>query len=266
MPRLSILLILLSIVGYALILCTVRANNTGASCANAQIGFTGGQDSICQIDSAYCNYVNVVYKQCGTCRVMQATPVAGGSCDCDARTSYCSQKSDQGSGQCLSYTMLNQFCTMDSDCQTTVTRSLPSGGSVQLPDEHLFCVNSACKPCNPATWNSGNVTCPGYSATLSSSLGRYATTSRLSAVVYTCLSNGDIVFLQDTVDYDYGYPCGNRALWPQNCNPSPSPSLAASPSASKLKNSGAGSLTPYVVAVVFILSFLAALHTALHDE
>ena len=218
-----------------------------------------GQDAGCDIDSPYCNYAEGGQsKLCGTCRVRQQLSNYGGNCDCDPRTQYCSQASDQTSGQCVDYTTLNVNCINDDNCQTTVVRALPSGGSVTLTNEKLFCVAGRCKPCQPTEWqaavgalDNSSITCAGYTAQVSSMLGRYATASRLSAVEYTCTADGDIVLVQPTVDYNYEYPCGDRALWPSQCVTA-SPSLAPSARASAGANSGAAAPRLAMVSLMFV--------------
>jgi hypothetical protein len=114
---------------------------------------------------------------------------------------------------------------------------LPDGTTtVTLTNEKLFCVNGVCKPCNPTEWAAqigtlgvAALTCPGYSESISTNIARYATASRLSGSSYTCTTDGDFVWLNTTVDYNYQYPCGNRALWPGGCGNTPTPSSSPAP-------------------------------------
>jgi hypothetical protein len=223
------------------------ASNIGTSCVNAQIGTLGGQDRACDIDSPYCTYQAGLDKYCGTCRVMQSLPVAGGSCDCDARTQYCSQASDAGGGQCLDYTMLNKQCLSNDNCKNTAQRIFYSGGYVTLTNERLFCINGFCKPCNYTAWT-GWQACAGYDYTLSLNIGRYASQTRLPPWTYTCMPNGDLVVDNTTVDYGYGYPCANQNQYLSCVTPSPSPG--------PISNSPAGAAVPCGVAalVLFLLA------------
>lgn len=226
-----------------LFLCAaVLASNQNAQCNNAQIGSYGGQDRPCDIDSPYCNYQAGLVKACGTCRVMQSLSVAGGSCDCDARTQYCSQASDQSGGQCVDYTMLNSPCVSNNDCKNTADRITYSGNFVTLTNERLFCINSVCKPCDPAAWTPWQA-CAGYDYTLSTRMGRYATETRLPPWVYTCMSNGDLVVDNTTVDYGYGYPCANQQLYYQCVTSTPS----ASPG--PVQNNLASAIVPMICGV-----------------
>lgn len=233
---------------FALLFGVALSANLGAICVNAQINLVNQMDTVCEIDSPYCVYNKIIDKVCASCRVIVSLPSYGGSCECDARTTYCSQ-SDNSGGFCLLYSMLNNPCTNDAQCQSTVVRDLPSGGTVILTEERLFCVNNKCKPCSPTLWNStvgagASLTCAGYSASISSAINRYATATRLSGIEYTCSNDGEIVYLQDVVDYNYQYPCGDRANWPSGCTPSPSVGPNSSPSS-----------TPSSAAGLFVVSF-----------
>jgi hypothetical protein len=230
------------------VLCTAAlASNQNALCVNAQIGTLGGQDRMCDIDSPYCNYQNGPSKRCGECRVMQSLPVAGGSCECDARSQYCSQASDFSGGQCEDYTMLNKQCVSNNDCKNTASRITYSGNYVTLTNERLFCVSGMCKPCDPAAWTPWQA-CDGYDYTLSLNNGRYATKTRLPPWVYTCMPNGDLVVDNTTVDYNYGYPCTNQNLYFQCVTPTPSGTPAP------VKQNSSTALAP-----VFVVILVAAL-------
>lgn len=225
------------------------ADNEGTACVNAQLNIVGQQDLPCDIDSPFCVYGafsgSTPRKQCEYCAVMLGQPTYGGSCNCDPTLYYCEQSNDL-SGACYPYTRLNQFCSSDATCQTTTTRILPSGSSVTITNEKLFCINNVCKPCNPTEWEAqigtlgvATLTCAGYNAQISTNIGRYATTTRLSGASYTCMANGDFVWVNATVDYNYQYSCGDRSQWPADCGGNtPTPSVAPNSSPTSTPNGG----------------------------
>lgn len=259
------------------LLCTVlfvsvQAYNVGTACLNGEVGSIDQQDRVCDLDSPYCIYYsNGFAKRCAECKVLVGNlgeQTRGGSCSCDARVEFCSQSSDATSGLCVPYTTLGAVCTNDVQCQTTTTRVSPQGNPTTVTNQRLFCVNGFCKPCKPSVWATdvgtvgvANVTCPGYDATLSTTLQRYAMRSRLPGSAYTCTSAGDIMWLDGgdtaTSDYDYGYSCGNRALWPQDCAASPSPSPQPSTGVSQsAEPDGAAALIVQMAAVVCVCGAL----------
>jgi hypothetical protein len=107
----------------ALLVTLALAGNEGTACLNAQLNIVGQQDLICEIDSPFCVYIRVTEKQCEYCAVMQNRPTYGGSCNCDPTLYYCEQ-SNARSGACYPYTMLDQQCTNDGQCQTSTDRVL----------------------------------------------------------------------------------------------------------------------------------------------
>jgi len=255
----------------ACLLGSAAGANVLTECLNAEVGSLMGQDNICEIDSPYCNWTEQkTRKRCGTCRVGQSMPAYGGSCDCDARTSFCDQQSGLVGGQCTQYTLLDTLCTTDDNCKTTTTRTSIAGTSITVTNERLFCVKGKCKPCQPDVWLSqkgelgvASIVCPGYDATLSNNLARYATESRLPAVEYTCDADGNIVYLQPTVDYNYEFSCGDRSQWPGDCGvsatPSSAPGQSGSPQASAMPDSGAGAMIVGWMAVGVAAVLLLAL-------
>jgi len=120
--------------------------------------------------------------------------------------------------------MLDNPCTNDAQCQRSVTRRLQSGTDITVLEEQLFCVNGGCKPCDPVAWAAdvgplgiATVRCDGYAPSISANIGRYATATRLSGSSFTCLATGDFQWVDAVVDYNYQYPCGDRANWPADC-------------------------------------------------
>lgn len=263
----------------ALVLCCLvaatLADNAGAACTNAQLNLVGQQDAMCDLDSPFCVYVTPTLKQCEYCTVLDGKVSSYGgvaACNCDPTQYYCGQSNlDQNAGACLPYTILNNPCTQDSQCQTTTTTRLAStGNTVTVTQERLFCVNNLCKPCDPVAWAAdvgplgvATVTCAGFDPTVSANLGRYATSTRLAGSSFTCTAAGDFQWVDSAVDYDYQYPCGDRTLWPDGCDndpsPTPSPAPGSSTTPSADSNSGAGALMPVLALTTLLL--LAALAT-----
>lgn len=104
----------------------------------------------------------------------------------------------------------------DSECRTYVDNLLGNG----MLDQSLFCINQLCKPCSPALWTQYNTggatgvyTCAGYSKVVSDMLGRYATSTPMPAFSFRCASNGDIIVVNSTIDWNYQYPYGDRSTW-----------------------------------------------------
>jgi hypothetical protein len=258
------------LVALALLIATAQAYNAGASCLNAQSFQLDQQERVCDLDSPYCVYSsNGFSKGCAECKIQPALTEEqqrGGSCSCDASTHFCSQDSNTNTGLCVPYTIAGFVCSDDSHCRTTVSVITASGTISSGVNERLYCVNGACKPCKPSAWVAAgvtNVTCPGYDPAVSTILQRYASRSRLPASVYTCTEDGDIVWLSGgttaTSDYDYGYSCGDRALWPQDCNPTPTPSAAPSGTTAPSQSSGPSSAASALQAGVALAAVCLAL-------
>jgi len=163
-------------------------------------------DGTCTLQQPYCTQYTFGTYYCTPCNIISSTLVGGGSCQCNPATSYCSVDT-VSIGVCVPYTIYGQACTKNSDCQTTGSNVVNTG----LIEQIMYCVNFQCKPCSPALWKQYAIanmpnytyTCPGYSATLTNSLGRYATVTPMSAFTFQCLATGDIAVINATVDYNY---------------------------------------------------------------
>lgn len=213
------------IVALIVALCTYHV---AAQCTDAQptVSTNYFQSGSCTAETPFCVYRGplVSENRCAQCGIGgETSEPGGGSCQCDARTQYCSQ-TGVSAGTCATYTKINMTCSKDSDCQTkgyVITSIYPTVTTVYTIDEYLFCVGSKCKPCRPTDWIRlvGPLgtphTCAGYDSALSNRLGRYADRTSRPAYNYTCLNSGDLVVFNAAVNYDYGYGT-NRSLWVAN--------------------------------------------------
>lgn len=193
--------------------------STSDSCYPPQQAANSQQTTGCALDTPYCVNRQTTLPQCSECRVDTFT-VGGGSCDCPAATHYCS-RAVGSSGLCAPYSLLGRTCTQASDCISS-TSVVQADGRTQLTmtNELLYCVAGRCRVCSPTAWQQyvgtpGTAvrTCGGYDAALSNRLMRYATATRNPATSYTCLSNGTVVVLNSTVDFNFGYLGGDRSTW-----------------------------------------------------
>jgi len=169
----------------------------------------------CPMEKQQCTQVSFGIKQCTTCGVGYSQMAGGGSCYCDASRQYCSRITGQ-IGQCAPYSIYNKACQSDTECVTRIDNLVGSN----LINEVLFCVNQLCKPCSPAIWAqykigdaNGVYTCSGYSKYLSDLNRHYTTGWPLPKFMFRCASNGDIVVVNATIDWNYQYPYGDRSSW-----------------------------------------------------
>lgn len=198
--HLALLLSLLAAAAYA-------QNSCGGTCPDAT--------PICTAA-----FVGATFASCVQCQ-----PSTGSFtflCDCPLGQ-YCSATADDPStggtfGTCMSFTLLGQPCSADSDCQTYTT--VPAGGNG--PNQWLFCTGGTCQPCQGAT---AAHQCGGWS-------NGYLQTS-LPGIYRQCLANGTMEGW-GTVDYTLGLtPTASPSRAPKNgASHSATPSLShgASPS------------------------------------
>lgn len=217
------------------------------------------QDSGCDVTAPYCTWTPAngpPVGRCTVCRVGQAAD----PCLCDRTTSYCEQGGPTP-GTCQPYTLLDAGCIDDNDC-ITYTNAIVGGGLPlnvrRVPNEVLTCVIGQCKPCDSDTWPDFYVplgatyTCPGYLATASNALGRYATASSRAGTQIKCQAGGLFTSVNSTINYGYGYN-GDWTAWTP-ASPSPSrAATAASPSSPPAVNSGASALTASALLVLLAL-------------
>ena len=214
----------------------------------------------CDVTAPYCVYRGSQQQPnvCAQCQVRGSwIEAGGGSCQCDMRTQYCEQGGELA-GTCQPLTKLNDVCADDLDCRTTtrvIVSNFPSITTETRTNEQLFCVFNRCKPCDPSTWSDfvgqiGVATrqCSGYNAALSDRLGRYATTVSRPNYEYTCTNLGDLVVINATINYNLGYPLGDRSLW----TPSPSsvPGSSSTPTPSRIVQPDGNATSGGVVAAL----------------
>ena len=169
----------------------------------------------CPLQQPVCQQYTQSFFACATCPPTAYRIVGGGSCYCDASQAYCSS-AQTTLATCRLTTLTNQACTSDADCMTRASNTLQSN----VPDQILYCIGNKCKPCNPATWSQYQIggpslryTCPGYDPVLSNQYGSYMTGSPMPGFTFTCTQAGDILVLNSTIDFNYGYPGGDRSKW-----------------------------------------------------
>lgn len=200
------------------------------------------QDGDCSVQQAWCTYrgATVVDQTCTKCRIGDYGQVGGGSCNCDPRTNYCKQGGNDA-GSCRPYTRLDKQCISNQDCRTetnVITTINPVIQTEMKGDESMHCVNGFCKPCDPNVWRDivgtpgvATIKCAGYSESVSNQLGRYVTETARPGFEYTCTLTGNIIVVNDTIDYNYGYDSGDWTTW--------TPATSSSSSSSGTATSGA---------------------------
>jgi len=171
--------------------------------------------SQCSLTQPVCQQYTQSFFACAVCPPDSWRIVGGGSCFCDASQAYCS-RAQPTLATCRLWSIMNKACSVDSDCVTYTSNTLHNN----VPDQTLYCVGNKCKPCNPATWSQYQIggpslryTCPGYDPVRSNQYGRYMTGSPMPGFTFTCVQSGDIVVLNSTIDFNYGYPGGDRSKW-----------------------------------------------------
>lgn len=234
-----------------LCLAILVALTTAQECNNPQ-PFQGQfyfwQDGDCSVETPYCTYrgSNPEQQTCTKCRIGGFNGGLG-SCNCDPRTHFCKQ-GGSNAGSCRPYTKLNDQCSIDKDCQTrinAITTITPVVQTEDKLDESLSCVFGRCKPCDPDLWRdhigdpgTATVTCAGYNAAVSDDLDRYVVETSRPRFEFTCTILGDIEVVNDTIDYNFGFPGGDRSEW----TPSATDSTSATTSGGTT-TSGSGSTT-----------------------
>lgn len=227
------------------------------------------QDGDCSVEKPYCTYrgPNPEQQTCTKCRVGGGNGGLG-SCDCDPRTHYCKQGGNNA-GTCQPYTKLGKECRSNQDCRTTInviTSLYPTLQTEESIDEILSCVSGVCRPCNPDTWRdlvgpteSATITCGGYNAGVSDELDRYMAETAMPGFEYTCTFTGHIQVVNEVVDYNAGYPGGDRSQW--------TPSVDASTTTTTTGTQGniedATSAACWALAPTLVVAALAALATTL---
>lgn len=201
---------------------------------HAQRCTASGQGDNCPLANPWCIQVAGFTSFCSACT--SGLQFGGGSCECDPSTSYCSS-STAHIGSCRLFTIVGKACNSDGDCITKTDNSYFGSRT----EEFMYCVNKTCRPCSPEKWAqnnvggaSGIVTCAGFDSAMSDRLGRYATATTRPGTQYRCSSDGMIVMVNNTVDYNYQYngPAGDRANWsPTTGSTSASSTLSATLSA-----------------------------------
>lgn len=176
----------------------------------------GIRDANCPVDSEtpYCAQYGLRMYACFAC-YPGSTIYGGGSCMCNANTSYC-ESDEAGYGNCKLYTILDKACSSDSDCKTTGNTIVQSN----VPAQTLYCVNNKCKPCSPTLWAqntngavAGVYTCAGFSSAGSDAAGTYKTNTGKPGTSFGCAADGSIIMINDVVNYDYQFPGGSRNNW-----------------------------------------------------
>jgi len=169
----------------------------------------------CPLAQPVCQQFTQSFFACAACPPTAYRIVGGGSCYCDASQAYCSS-AQPTLATCRLWSIMNKACSTNADCETRTSNTLQSN----VPDQILYCIGNKCKPCNPATWSQYQIggpslryTCPGYDPVLSNQYNRYMTGSPMPGFTFTCTSAGDILVLNSTIDFNYGYPGGDRSKW-----------------------------------------------------
>jgi hypothetical protein len=169
----------------------------------------------CPLAQPVCQQYTLSFYACAACSPTAWRMAGGGSCYCDASQAYCSN-AQATLASCRLTTLTNNPCTVDSDCITYATNTMHSNA----PDQVMYCIGNKCKPCNPATWSKYDIggpsrryTCPGYDPVLSNQYNRYMTGSPMPGFTFTCTQAGDILVLNSTINFNYGYPGGDRSTW-----------------------------------------------------
>jgi hypothetical protein len=169
----------------------------------------------CPLAQPVCQQFTQSFFACAACPPDYARMGGGGSCYCDASQAYCSS-AQTTLATCRLATIINAPCTVDGDCVTHASNTLHANAV----DQSMYCIGGKCKPCNPATWSKYQIggpslryTCPGYDPVLSNQYNRYMTGSPMPGFTFTCTSAGDILVLNSTIDFNYGYPGGDRSKW-----------------------------------------------------
>lgn len=199
------------------------------------------QTSLCPTSDPYCvKFSSQSTTNGGFCSECATQSMFGG-CSCDSATSYCTMENSQA-GRCIAYTKLNFPCFVDGDCQ----RQILNAYLQQTVEQPLLCVNSRCKPCKPSNWAQYTAhsrltefLCEGYDAALSNQLGRYATKTMRPGTRFTCDSNGNIVYLNSTVNFAFGYPSGDPANW----SPTTTGATGASTTGAAVASTSGGGIT-----------------------
>jgi hypothetical protein len=246
---------------------TTAAPGDPCSFTPSPAGATLRQDSACDVTAPYCTWTLVggtPVGRCTVCRIGQAND----PCLCDRATSYCEQGTS-APGTCQPYTLLGAGCTTDNDCRTT-TNAIVAGGlplqTQSVVNEALSCVLGTCQPCNPTTWADGYgplntpYTCPGYFASASNLLGRYAAVNSRPGTQISCNVAGQVT-VNSTIDYSYGYGADWTTWTPASASSSrpPSPSRGASgvsPSSVPSVDSDAARLGMCGMAVLTLIALL----------
>lgn len=182
-----------------------------ATLASAQSCNSVGQANECSLQTPWCTQNGGRSYACSACT--RGIYEGGGSCQCDPTTSYCSSATNT-IGACLPYTTLGKSCQSDANCKTTTVNSY--FGTVT--EETTYCVNGACRQCSPARFAAANpsnpiVTCGGFDSTISDRIRRYATSTNRPGTMYTCGSDGNIIMVNSTIDFSFGFPGPDRNAW-----------------------------------------------------
>ena len=179
------------------------------------------QNEDCPFDKPYCRLVGDADSAGGFCLPCDPSHDGWAPCSCDPATSYCGRQTVLA-GSCEPYTILDRACSKDDDCVTYVDSVVAIEPEVVIEsvvDQRLYCVNDVCKPVTAKQWKKtyGDIgetyTCPGYDERASNELGRYAVATMRPGTSFTLTDEGDVQVIDSTIDYNYGFPGGDRSQW-----------------------------------------------------